>query len=183
MIELKRIHHVAYRCHDAKETALFYKEMLNMDLTVSISESHVPSTNEPDPYMHIFLDAGQGNVLAFFELTGQKKMDRDQNTPQWVQHIAFEVESLKKLEEAKAHLVSKGLDVLGITDHGVFKSLYFFDNNGHRIELAANIGTPEQMDELKNIAWEMLDEWSETKQPPKQAAWLHDKAFLNKGKA
>ena len=182
MVSLKRIHHVAYRCKDAKATADFYKEMLGMELTVSISESNVPSTGEPDPYMHIFLDAGMGNVLAFFELTGQKEMGRDENTPAWVQHIAFEVESVEKLEQAKAHLESKGLDVLGITNHGVFKSIYFFDINGHRIELAANTGTPEQMKELKDMSYSMLEEWSKTKQPPRQAAWLHDEEFLNKGK-
>ena len=56
MINIKKIHHVAYRCKDAKETADWYKEHLNMELTVSISEDKVPSTKEPDPYMHIFLD-------------------------------------------------------------------------------------------------------------------------------
>ena len=180
MIKLKRIHHVAYRCHDAKETADWYKEMLNMDLTVSISEDKVPSTGEPDPYMHIFLDAGMGNVLAFFELTGQKKMGRDSNTPVWVQHIALELEDLKALESAKEELEGKGLDVLGITDHGIFKSIYFFDPNGHRIELTANVCTEEQTKELKRIAPEMLEEWSKTKKPPRQAAWLHDKQFLGK---
>ena len=30
MINLKRIHHVAYRCKDAKETVDWYKEVLNM---------------------------------------------------------------------------------------------------------------------------------------------------------
>lgn len=177
---IKKIHHVAYRCNDAKETANWYKEMLGMELTVSISEDHVPSTKEPDPYMHIFLDAGMGNVLAFFELTGQKPMGRDENTPIWVQHIAFEVENLDVLEKTKKELESKGLDVLGPTDHGVFKSIYFFDPNGHRIELAANIGTKEQMKKLKEIAPEMLEEWSKTKRPPRQAAWLHDKEFLGK---
>lgn len=175
---LKRIHHVAYRCNDAKKTADWYKEMLDMDLTVSISEDHVPSTKEPDPYMHIFLDAGMGNVLAFFELTGQKPMDRDQNTPTWVQHIAFEVEDVAALEKAKADLEAKGVEVLGITDHGVFKSIYFFDPNGHRLELSANTGTPAQMEKLKEIAPEMLEEWSKTKKPPRQAAWLHDEEFL-----
>lgn len=177
---LKRIHHVAYRCNDAKETALWYKEMLDMELTVSISEDHVPSTKAPDPYMHIFLDAGMGNVLAFFELTGQKPMGRDINTPEWVQHIAFEVENLEVLEKAKNSLESKGIEVLGITDHGVFKSIYFFDPNGHRLELSANTGSKTQMKILKDIAWEMLEEWSTTKTPPKQAAWLHDQEFLNK---
>jgi glyoxylase I family protein len=177
---LKKIHHVAYRCNDAKETADWYKKMLDMDLTVSISEDHVPSTKEPDPYMHIFLDAGMGNVLAFFELTGQKPMDRDQNTPTWVQHIAFEVEDIPTLENAKKDLEKKGLEVLGLTDHGVFKSIYFFDLNGHRLELCANTGTTEQMEKLKEIAPEMIEEWSITKRPPKQASWLHDKEFLKK---
>jgi catechol 2,3-dioxygenase-like lactoylglutathione lyase family enzyme len=180
MSVIKRIHHVAYRCKDAKQTADWYKEMLGMELTVSISEDKVPSTKEPDPYMHIFLDAGMGNVLAFFELTGQKEMGRDENTPTWVQHIAFEVESVEVLEKMKSQLEAKGLDVLGVTDHGVFKSIYFFDPNGHRLELAANIGTESQMQTLKEIAPEMLEEWSKTKKPPKQAAWLHDKEFLNK---
>lgn len=177
MVKLERIHHVAYRCNDAKETADFYKEMLNMELTVSISEDKVPSTGEPNPYMHIFLDAGQGNVLAFFELTGQQPMGRDENTPIWVQHIAFELKNLEKLEQAKAHLEAKGIDVLGITDHGVFKSIYFFDPNGHRIELAANTGTAEEMQKLKDMSYGMLEEWSKTKRPPKQAAWLHEKQF------
>lgn len=177
---IKRIHHVAYRCNDAKETADFYKKVLDMDLTVSISEDKVPSTGEPDPYMHIFLDAGMGNVLAFFELTGQKEMGRDENTPVWVQHIAFEVENVTKLEEMKARIEEHGIDVLGVTNHGVFKSIYFFDPNGHRIELAANTGSEAQMKTLKEIAPEMLEEWSKTKKPPRQAAWLHDEEFLNK---
>ncbi len=66
--------------------------MLNMDFILAFAEDHVPSTKAFDPYMHLFLDAGQGNVLAFFELPTQPEMGRDENTPQWVQHIAFEVE-------------------------------------------------------------------------------------------
>src|SRR3989338_8047428 len=74
MIQIQQIHHVAYRCRDAKETAEWYKKNLNMDLLVCIAEDRVPSTKEPDPYMHIFLDAGCGNILAFFEITGSPPM-------------------------------------------------------------------------------------------------------------
>jgi catechol 2,3-dioxygenase-like lactoylglutathione lyase family enzyme len=177
MIKIKRIHHVAYRCKDAHQTAEWYKKHLNMDLLVSISEELVPSTKEPNPYMHIFLDAGMGNVLAFFELTGEKDMSRDLNTPRWVQHIALELENMDALHKAKTHLESLGVDVLGITDHGVFKSIYFFDPNGHRLELTANVGTEAQYKKLKEIAQKMLDDWSVTKKPPKDAAWLHDEEF------
>jgi catechol 2,3-dioxygenase-like lactoylglutathione lyase family enzyme len=173
---LQRIHHVAYRCKDAKQTVDFYRDVLGMDFQLAIAEDHVPSTGAYDPYMHIFLDAGGGNVLAFFELPEQPEMGRDPNTPQWVQHIAFEVESLDVLLAAKARAESLGLDVLGPTNHGIFKSIYFFDPNGHRLELAANTATPEEMAELKRVAPAMLEEWSRTKKAPRHAAWLHEKA-------
>jgi catechol 2,3-dioxygenase-like lactoylglutathione lyase family enzyme len=170
------IHHVAYRCKDAKETVEFYRDVLGMEYTTAFAEDHVPSTGEYDPYMHVFLDAGNGNVLAFFELPQQKAMRRDANTPAWVQHIAFRVENLDALAAAKARAEARGVEVLGPTDHGVFQSIYFFDPNGHRIELAADTGTPEELAELRRVAPAMLEEWSRTKKAPQHAAWLHEKA-------
>tara|TARA_R110000782_G_scaffold72866_2_gene145724 strand:- start:1009 stop:1560 length:552 start_codon:yes stop_codon:yes gene_type:complete len=172
---LQGVHHVAYRCKDAKETVEFYHDVLGMDFQLAIAEDHVPSTGAYDPYMHIFLDAGNGNVLAFFELPEQPDMGRDENTPQWVQHIAFKVATMDDLLAAKARAEAHGLDVIGPTNHGIFRSIYFFDPNGHRLELACNTGTPEQMAELKRVAPEMLEEWSRTKKAPRHAAWLHEK--------
>lgn len=177
MIDIKQIHHVAYRCKDAKKTVEFYQKYLNMDLLVCIAEDKVPSTKEPNPYMHVFLDAGQGNILAFFEITGEKEMNRDLNTPKWVQHIAFRIEDAEALTEAKKELEEMGLDVVGITEHGIIRSIYFFDPNGHRLELTCVTGTSDQMQKLKEIAPEMLEEWSQTKRPPRQSAWLHEKEF------
>ena len=84
-VKLSRIHHVAYRCRDAKETVDWYARVLGMEYTTAFAEDHVPSTGEYDPYMHVFLDAGGGNVLAFFELPNQPEMGRDEKTPAWVQ--------------------------------------------------------------------------------------------------
>ncbi len=170
---LRRIHHVAYRCRDARQTVDWYERMLGMRYTTAFAEDRVPSTGEFDPYMHVFLDCGGGNVLAFFELPTQLPMDRDHNTPVWVQHLAFEVADEPALLAAKAHLEAHGVEVLGPTYHGIFKSLYFFDPNGHRLELACNIGTPEQHAELARLAPVMLEEWSRTRRAPRQAAWLH----------
>lgn len=172
--KLSRIHHVAYRCNDAAETVAWYSRVLGMEFTTAFSEDKVPSTGEDDPYMHVFLDAGGGNVLAFFELPKQPPMGRDPNTPKWVQHLAFEVADETALLEAKAHIEGQGIAVLGPTYHGVFKSIYFFDPNGHRLELACNIGTAEQVAELKHLAPLMLEEWSRTKRAPRHAAWLHE---------
>jgi catechol 2,3-dioxygenase-like lactoylglutathione lyase family enzyme len=172
-IALKRIHHVAYRCRDAAKTVEWYERILGMSYTTAFSEDHVPSTGEYDPYMHVFLDCGGGNVLAFFELPNQPDMDRDPNTPAWVQHLAFEVADLDALVAAKAHIEAQGIDVLGPTYHGIFRSIYFFDPNGHRLELACNIGTAEQYAELKRLAPIMLEDWGQTKTAPRHADWLH----------
>jgi catechol 2,3-dioxygenase-like lactoylglutathione lyase family enzyme len=145
-MNIRKIHHVAYRCKDAKQTVEWYQTHLGMKFVLAIAEDQVPSTHEPDPYMHIFMDAGGGNVLAFFELPGSPSMGRDEATPAWVQHI-------------------------------IFKSIYFHDPSGHRLELAANTGTPDMYRQLDDVKWEMLDEWSRTRRAPKHAAWMHEKEF------
>lgn len=174
MTLIDRIHHVAYRCRDAKQTVEWYEKHLGMSFVLAIAENEVPSTKAPDPYMHVFLDAGNGNVLAFFELPGQPEMGRDENTPAWVQHLALKVDSMETLLAAKARLQAAGIEVLGPTDHTIFKSIYFFDPDGHRLELAADTGTPDMYRRLDAVKREMLDEWSRTKRAPQHAAWMHD---------
>lgn len=176
---VERIHHVAYRCRDAKETVEFYRKALGMEFLLAISEDRVPSTKEDDPYMHVFLDAGNGNVLAFFELPKSPPMGRDDNTPSWVQHIAFKVKDLETLTSAKARIESLGIDVVGPTNHGLFQSVYFFDPNGHRIELAADTTTADVLARLRSLAPEMLEQWSRAHSPVRHAASLHDKEFVD----
>ncbi|MFZ9252326.1 MAG: VOC family protein [Hylemonella sp.] len=176
-MKLCRIHHAAYRCKDAKQTVDWYVKHLDMKFLLAIAEDQVPSTHSDDPYMHVFLDAGNGNVLAFFELPNAPAMGRDENTPDWVQHIAFELENLEMLEQSKARLEAAGISVLGITDHTIFRSIYFFDPNGHRLELAVNTGTPQMYQKLDQVKWDMLEEWSRTRRAPKHAAWMHQKEF------
>jgi catechol 2,3-dioxygenase-like lactoylglutathione lyase family enzyme len=173
-IQLTGIHHVAYRCRDAQRTVAFYREVLGMEFVLAIAEDKVPSTGVPDPYMHVFLDAGGGNVLAFFELPNSPEMGRDQATPAWVQHIAFRLADLDALLAAKARLEARGLEVIGPVHHGVFKSIYFLDPDGHRLELVCDIGTPEQMRMLHDVAEDMLEEWGRTRKAPRHAAWLHE---------
>ena len=115
MLQIDRIHHVAYRCRDAKETVQWYRQHLGMDFVLAIAEDRVPSTHEPDPYMHIFLDAGGGNVLAFFELPNSPPQGKDPHTPDWVQHIAFKVGSLQELEAAKSRLEAAGIVINAVS--------------------------------------------------------------------
>ena len=75
---------------------------------------------------------------------------------------------------AKAKAESEGVEVLGPTDHGIFQSIYFFDPNGHRLEVAANTAEPGMLERLKSVAPAMINEWDQTKRAPRHAAWLHE---------
>ena len=52
-MNIERIHHVAYRCKDAKETVEWYVKHLDMQFVLAIAEDEVPSTKDYDPYMHV----------------------------------------------------------------------------------------------------------------------------------
>ncbi|WP_417820986.1 VOC family protein [Terasakiella sp.] len=174
---IQKIHHVAYRCKDAKETVLWYQKYLDMDFVLAIAENEVPSTKEPDPYMHIFLNAGGGNILAFFELPNSPEMGRDENTPAWCQHLALQIDSIDEMMEIKKKMEADGINVVGPTDHTLFQSIYFYDPNGHRLELAANTDTPDMHKKLDDVKWDMLEEWAKTKRAPQHAQWMHEKEF------
>jgi lactoylglutathione lyase len=152
----------------------WYEKHLGMKFVLAIAENEVPSTKAPDPYMHVFLDAGNGNILAFFELPNSPPMGRDENTPAWVQHLALKVATVDELVQTKARLEAAGIEVIGPTNHTIFKSIYFFDPNGHRLELAADVGTPEMYRQLDEVKWPMLEEWARTRKAPQHARWMHD---------
>lgn len=172
---IEKIHHVAYRCKDAKETVEWYQKHLNMNFILAFAEDHVPSTKAFDPYMHVFLNAGSGNVLAFFEVPNQPEMGFDPNTPDWVQHLALKVKDREDLMIAKEHLEKGGIDVIGVTNHGIFHSIYFFDPNGHRLELTYDDSASEQKVSMitEEMKYDMLDEWSRTKRAPAHTQFLH----------
>ena len=174
-MDIKQLHHVAYRCRDAKQTADFYTKVLGLDYAMAVSEDRVPSTGEAHPYMHIFFRMDDGSYVAFFELPESPGMDRDRNTPAWVQHLALRVADEASLLRNKARIEAHGVEVLGPVDHGICKSIYFFDPNGHRLELAVDTMTPEMKQRLSSVSAAMMEEWTRTKKAPHHADWVHKK--------
>ena len=114
-MDIKSLHHVAYRCKDAKQTVDFYTRVLDLEYAMAMSEDRVPSTGEFSPY----------------------------------------------------------IEDVGPTDHTISKTIYFFDPNGHRLELAVDTTTPEMKKRLADVSDEMLKEWSKTKKAPHHADWVH----------
>ena len=173
---VQKLHHVVYRCNDAKETAAFYTDILELEYAMAVSEDHVPSTGEQTPYFHLFFEMKDGSSVAFFEPPASPPMQKDPNTPDWVQHLALEVESEEELFRMKKKIEDAGVDIIGPTDHGFCTSIYFFDPNGHRLELTHQKGTPEMMAELRRTARPMLEKWDQSKDVQRDAAWIHKNA-------
>ena len=176
-MDVKSFHHVAYRCKDAKQTADFYTEIVGLPYVMAVAEDKQPTTGDDNPYMHIFFQLDDGSHLAFFELPEEPPMGRDLNTPEWVQHIAFNVGDMATLEKKQAELDAAGIDYLGPTDHTICQSIYFFDPNGHRLEYMVNTTTDQMARDLAAAAEPMLRDWTATKRAPKHVDWVHKKAL------
>jgi catechol-2,3-dioxygenase len=81
-----------------------------------------------------------------------------------VNHISFRVDSIQALQDMKARLEANDVEVLGVTDHHIFHSIYFFDPNGVRLELTAQLADEFQMLEESKTAHARLKEWTARKE-------------------
>jgi glyoxylase I family protein len=170
-IPVHGLHHFAWRCRDAEQTRHFYEDLLGMPLWHIIQSDHVPSTGEYCPYTHIFFRMTDGSCIAFFDLGDDVAAEPSPNTPAWVNHLALRVDTVEHLERIKASLEQHGVEVIGVTDHHIFKSIYFFDPNGIRLELTAQLASEMDMLEESKSAHARLDEWTRRKE-----AWRAQRA-------
>ncbi len=161
---IQQLHHYAYKAKDAEETRHFYEDILGLPLFHIIQSDVVPSTGEYCPYTHFFFRLQDGSCIAFFDLGDDEAALPSPNTPLWVNHISFRVNTVQELEDMKARLQAEGIEVLGVTDHHIFKSIYFFDPNGIRLELTAQLADAVQMQKESLTTHARLNEWTARKQ-------------------
>ena len=162
-VPVRGLHHFAWRCRDCEETRHFYEDILGLPLVHVIRADHVPSTGEYCPYVHIFFRMADGSYIAFFDLGDNVKAEPSPNTPAWVNHLALRVDSIEALRSAKARLEAAGVEVLGVTDHHIIESIYFFDPNGIRLELTTPTVSAAEMEELARAAHHEVKIWTEQK--------------------
>ncbi len=174
--KIHQLHHFAHRARDAEETRVFYEDILGLPLYHIIQSDVVPSTGEFCPYTHFFFRLQDGSFIAFFDLGDDEAALPSPNTPKWVNHISFRVDSIADLEATKARLEARGIEVLGVTDHHIFKSIYFFDPNGIRLELTAQLADEFEMLKDSKTAHARLSAWTERKNAWRQE---RDQAIAN----
>jgi catechol 2,3-dioxygenase-like lactoylglutathione lyase family enzyme len=154
MIEIKGLHHNAYRCRDSEETRAWYEDFLGLPL-VSAFEI------QGGKALHSFFQMKDGSCLAFFEAPDMPfdfKRQHDLDL-----HIALGVDD-DVFERMLAKGQAQGIEVRGPVDHGFCRSIYFRDPNGYVVELTADTGLhPEIMDPAQSKPHESLARWQATK--------------------
>jgi catechol 2,3-dioxygenase-like lactoylglutathione lyase family enzyme len=159
----KKLHHAAFRCKDAAETVDFYTRVLGLKFSHAMGEDHVPSTGRYSPHIHIFFEMEDGSSIAFFECPNDPGSMKDLESPDWIQHFAFEVESMDALLEARRRMQAHGIEVTGPVNHDDFvESIYFFDPSGHRLELTARTCDAGRLRQFEQEAPKVLALWSKT---------------------
>lgn len=161
--KLNGLYHFAYPCRDAEETRHFYEDILGLPLVNCMLSERVPSTGEEQPYVHFFFELGDGSYIAFFDLGGDEMPAPSPNTPAWVQHFAIETDSIENVAAMRERLAEHGVEATPLVDHGFVRSIYFFDPNGLRLEIAARTEEPGFLAEAAGEAHAILQEWNRRK--------------------
>ena len=154
---IRKLHHSAYRCRDSEQTRRFYEDFLGLPLagTLEIRETKSGRATEA---LHTFYRLDDGSFIAFFE-AGDMPFDfKPQHD--FDLHLALEVDApvlAPMLEKGR----NAGMEVRGISHHGMIDSIYFRDPNGYVVELCTKTaGHDAAMDPTRNGAREKLQRWT-----------------------
>ncbi|MGD9941699.1 MAG: VOC family protein [Burkholderiaceae bacterium] len=173
---ITRFHHIAYRCRDTQETVDFYTGILG--LKYAAAHMLISRHDDGGVAFHSFFQLPDGSHIAFFELPEEAPQGEDPNTPSWVQHIAFEVDSVETLRAERARLEQAGVkcEQQGVKVGKIITSIYFRDPSGHRLEMCVPLG--RDADELARSARDALDAWNADKSVAarRRAVQLHNES-------
>jgi catechol-2,3-dioxygenase len=81
----------------------------------------------------------------------------------------MKVGSLAVLEGFKHRLEQAGVEVLGVTDHGFVRSIYFFDPNGIRLEFTVDMDDENISQDDIRKAHQQLADWNVEKAQRRQS--------------
>ncbi len=158
LINIKKLHHSAYRCKDSEETRVFYEDFLGLPL-VKAFQIDTTKSGRIASVLHSFYQLDDKSYIAFFEEPAvffDFKLQRDFDL-----HIAFEV-----TEEILIYMFNKGkrkeIETRGIIDHKFIKSIYFRDPNGYVIELTHLVNNKTKSNSLSPL--KVLNDWQLNKE-------------------
>ncbi|QKR99595.1 glyoxalase [Sphingomonas sp. CL5.1] len=124
---IKRIAHIVLYVRDPEASARWYKDVLGMEISSRVGGG---------PYKGgVFMTFGHyDHDIALFP--GDPEASRGKE----IEHVALELDcgrDLNELRRVYASFLDKGVKIAEVLDHGVAHGLYFYDPDGHMLEIFA----------------------------------------------
>lgn len=179
---LRGIHHLALNTDDLRGTLDFYVRVLGMPLVHGLitgpgAAQRAQSRGNPpfDCIPHYFVDMGGDSLLAFFEFPKGKVAKADRNTLAAMQHVSFVcgpkrfVEMQERLKKNNVAITSGPMVVIP----PAITSMYFFDPNGIRLEITADMaGGEEDLHVTKSCLMDKSTMRAELERISDDPAWI-----------
>ena len=128
MAGIRRVGHVVLRVTDVDAAEAFYRDALGME-TVRRSEGAA------------FMSFGaQHHDIGLFSVNAEPTRGNA-----GLGHLALVIDGgIPELQEMHQRLLDNGVEIASLTDHGMTKSVYFNDPDGNRLEIYADVMSPEE---------------------------------------
>jgi catechol 2,3-dioxygenase len=136
MIKIERVAHLVISVRSLEKSRDFYTRVLGLKVM-----GEVPGA--------IFLSAGgrDHHEIALAEIGAQAAKAKVSEIG--LIHFAFRLRDEADLREAYDTLLREGVEISFTVNHGVTKSVYFFDPDGHELEVYAD-NSPEEVASFQN---------------------------------
>jgi len=124
MIHPERIAHVVIKVRDLERSRKFYTAVLGMPVMKEVSQINA---------VFLWLNGQDHHEVALFQVGPQAEGPRMNQVG--LLHFAFRLRSEEELRAAYQEFKEKGVPVTFTVNHGVTKSVYFHDPDGHELEV------------------------------------------------
>jgi len=149
------IHHLAITPKNFAASHEFYTEVMGFKL-VKIVKRQAMGGRKAGWTKHVFYDTGKGSYFVLWDLHLTDLNDDDWNAaistglglPWWINHVAFEVDSLDELEAKKQIWLAAGNKVSEVV-HEFITSIYTKDPDGNMVEFTCNTRELTEEDRLE----------------------------------
>ncbi len=158
---LKGVHHAAYRCRDAEETRALYQDILGLPRKPASVSEEEPGTGWALSYMHLFLEFGDGQYIAFFDGPDDATPKQFDPACGMERHIAMEVATMEEIAAFKKRIRDAGVSCFGPIDHHFVQTIYFYDPNSLSLEITVRTPAHDTIMAVEGAqAARMVGEWT-----------------------
>lgn len=136
MIKIERVAHLVISVRDLEKSRDFYTRVLGLQVMGEVPGAIFLSAGGRDHHEIALAGIGPDAPKAKLNEIG-------------LVHFAFRLRNEADLLEAYDTLLSEGVEISYTVNHGVTKSVYFFDPDGHELEVYAD-NSPEEVASFEN---------------------------------